>query len=407
MGKLSKEVKIGLSVIGSLVVVLGLVGYKRLTRPAATPNSMAGDSTPEAAPAADRPKLAGFMGKPTVVPTEAESAQPHRASAWQTSDTPRRPVEQSDAPRASFLPTGANLAQAQGEEAVEDSKFQVTQAIEPAGSEDPFRQKPAQPTGSKSDVAGFPVKSSQQPASQAVSEEPAEIRTDAEPADTEPAALHSSSEPAAEIAFNPGQRTAATLPATTPATGEASPPSSGAFQSNSDSASAADGVQPVVVENGKYTVQPNDNYWTVSEKVYGSGGYFKAIHAHNKGRFPKADKLQVGDALDVPPATVLEQNYPELCPKQRKRPAGKSPMLQASARGPVGGQVYVVEEGDTLFDIARHELGKASRWSEIYAMNRAALGDDFDYLQPGTELLLPQQPSGDTLTRQKSSTLQR
>ena len=46
-------------------------------------------------------------------------------------------------------------------------------------------------------------------------------------------------------------------------------------------------------------------------------------------------------------------------------------------------------EGDTLFDIARYELGKASRWVEIYEMNREALGKDVDYLIPGTELVLP------------------
>jgi nucleoid-associated protein YgaU len=49
----------------------------------------------------------------------------------------------------------------------------------------------------------------------------------------------------------------------------------------------------------------------------------------------------------------------------------------------------VVEEGDTLFDIARYELGKASRWSEIYDLNRQALGEDMDYLRPGTQLILP------------------
>jgi len=48
-----------------------------------------------------------------------------------------------------------------------------------------------------------------------------------------------------------------------------------------------------------------------------------------------------------------------------------------------------VAEGDTLFDIARNELGKASRWAEIYALNREQLGEDFDHLAPGTQLILP------------------
>ena len=36
-------------------------------------------------------------------------------------------------------------------------------------------------------------------------------------------------------------------------------------------------------------------------------------------------------------------------------------------------------EGDTLFNIARYELGKASRWVEIYEFNRDLLGKDFNY----------------------------
>ena len=48
-----------------------------------------------------------------------------------------------------------------------------------------------------------------------------------------------------------------------------------------------------------------------------------------------------------------------------------------------------MEDGDTLFEIARHELGKTSRWAEIYDLNREVLGNDFDYLRPGLELILP------------------
>jgi nucleoid-associated protein YgaU len=48
-----------------------------------------------------------------------------------------------------------------------------------------------------------------------------------------------------------------------------------------------------------------------------------------------------------------------------------------------------VEEGDTLYDIARYELGAGGRWPEIYQLNAESLGDDFDYLRPGTKLVLP------------------
>lgn len=50
---------------------------------------------------------------------------------------------------------------------------------------------------------------------------------------------------------------------------------------------------------------------------------------------------------------------------------------------------YVVQPGDTLFDIARRELGLASRWPEIYELNRERLGKRLEQLAPGTSLLLP------------------
>jgi nucleoid-associated protein YgaU len=75
------------------------------------------------------------------------------------------------------------------------------------------------------------------------------------------------------------------------------------------------------------------------------------------------------------------------------------------ASTPGGGRTYVVQEGDTLSSIVRNELGKVSRWAEIYQLNREALGKDYDYLTPGMRLVLPirdSQPSDRTTRRDDS-----
>jgi nucleoid-associated protein YgaU len=150
-----------------------------------------------------------------------------------------------------------------------------------------------------------------------------------------------------------------------------------------------DAPAPLPIENGKYTVQPGDTLWSISEAVYGTGGYFKALGEHNRRVLPHSDVLAVGSQLSVPPREDLECDYPSLCPKPRKS-ALVSPRAQSYPARPVSGRdIYIVNEGDTLFDIARHELGKASRWAEIYELNRDLLGEDFDYLRPGTELRMP------------------
>ena len=64
-------------------------------------------------------------------------------------------------------------------------------------------------------------------------------------------------------------------------------------------------------------------------------------------------------------------------------------------------------EGDTLFNIARYELGKAARWAEIYELNRDVLGKDFNYLTPGTQLTLPEGPKNDVIAQPPSNSYRR
>jgi nucleoid-associated protein YgaU len=167
---------------------------------------------------------------------------------------------------------------------------------------------------------------------------------------------------------------------------------------------APDGTDAAPLVDGKYRVMPGDNFWTISQKAYGNGSYFKALEEHNRERFPNSDKLPVGQEVRVPPARELEEQYPDLLPRPRTAAAERErAAMNASAREDISGRgrVYKVQEGDTLFDIARDQLGKASRWSEIYDLNRAQLGNDFNFLSPGTELVLPgKRASRDPLTTQ-------
>ena len=154
-------------------------------------------------------------------------------------------------------------------------------------------------------------------------------------------------------------------------------------------------------EDGTYEVQPNDSYWVISEKLYGSGAYFKALAEHNRDQIPREDQLQVGDAILAPELSELEKTYPGLCPEASRREILRNRASTISTRhSHYGRRTYAVQEGDTLFDIARHELKKASRWPEIHELNRDVLGNDYDLLTPGLELVLPDDgEASDTITR--------
>ncbi|SFA83303.1 LysM domain-containing protein [Cohnella sp. OV330] len=52
-------------------------------------------------------------------------------------------------------------------------------------------------------------------------------------------------------------------------------------------------------------------------------------------------------------------------------------------------KTYTVRQGDTLYAIAKRELGSSARWNEIYAKNKALIGSDPNLIQPGQKLVMP------------------
>lgn len=166
---------------------------------------------------------------------------------------------------------------------------------------------------------------------------------------------------------------------------------------------------------GTYHVEPGDNFWRISQKMYGVGGYFKALSAENHLAIPTSSDLRVGDEISTPAVEELHKKFPGLCPKRRTSKPGTPHVSEVSASRLRPGRGYVVEEGDTLYGIARYELGDGSRWPEIFQLNRRTVGKDMDYLKPGTRLVLPADPNTtkkpaqrqDRLTRERENQLRR
>ncbi len=52
-------------------------------------------------------------------------------------------------------------------------------------------------------------------------------------------------------------------------------------------------------------------------------------------------------------------------------------------------RIYTVKSGDSLWRIARDQLGDASRHLELAKLNEAVLGGDPDNLKPGQKIILP------------------
>ena len=61
-----------------------------------------------------------------------------------------------------------------------------------------------------------------------------------------------------------------------------------------------------------FVVQENDTFWSISQRAYGTGHYFKALYEYNKGHLNGPDHLPVGQKIVAPPINTLREKFPHL-----------------------------------------------------------------------------------------------
>lgn len=138
-----------------------------------------------------------------------------------------------------------------------------------------------------------------------------------------------------------------------------------------------------------HQVRPGENFWSISQQHYGTGSYFTALAAFNKHRIPDPRRMRPGMKVLVPQPEVLARQFPQLVGGSAARtyiPADSGPF--GFTIGADGRPQYRVAPGDTLSGIAARHLGRASRWMQIYGMNRDQLTDAHS-LKTGMLLRLP------------------
>nr|AKB95205.1 LysM domain protein [uncultured bacterium] len=131
-------------------------------------------------------------------------------------------------------------------------------------------------------------------------------------------------------------------------------------------------------------VKPNDTYWTISKRAYGTARYFSSLALYNQNRIPDPKKLRPGMKVIIPDPALLEERYPEFF--KHSQPKSRLPsgyFLQAD-----GTPAYRIGDRETLSEISQKHLGRASRWIQIFQMNRHILKDP-NKLKQGSVIGLP------------------
>lgn len=155
----------------------------------------------------------------------------------------------------------------------------------------------------------------------------------------------------------------------------------------------------------------HDSWWTVAERHYGDGRLFRALYAYNAalGGGPD-DERRIGSGeetgaseeadriIQIPELSRLISMVPDQVPADLRV---ASPTTSDAAASGVDAEyrsaadatsTYRTRRGDTLFDIARRQLGQASRYVELYELNRDRLPDSLTHLSSlpaDMELRLP------------------
>jgi nucleoid-associated protein YgaU len=131
----------------------------------------------------------------------------------------------------------------------------------------------------------------------------------------------------------------------------------------------SEGLEDSILKDMKlYTWKEGDTYRVIANKYYGEGQKFTVLRRSNEGR----TDLQPGDKIFIP---VFDSEAASVTPPLAKGSAkgttvATDPTAKKEAAKPSSGKVHVVKDGESLWKIAKQELGNGSRWEEIYELNK-------------------------------------
>lgn len=133
-------------------------------------------------------------------------------------------------------------------------------------------------------------------------------------------------------------------------------------------------VEQSQVADDTHRIREGDTFAELAVEYYGHERFTQYLIDANK-QVGDPTKLRVGASIRIPPL-----------PAQL---AARSTPSRTKTAGVAGGNTYVVKSGDTFYGIAKSTLGNASRWRELFELNKQTVGDDPSKLKVGQVLILP------------------
>jgi nucleoid-associated protein YgaU len=153
------------------------------------------------------------------------------------------------------------------------------------------------------------------------------------------------------------------------------------------------GLQDSYMEDMKfYTWKSGDTFRDVATKYFGDATKVTMLRRVNEDRFD----VMPGEKILVPVFDLDADPEAKNAPAKAAAAPATTPVTTRSASTTkpaspaptAGARVHVVKEGESLWKIAKQELGNGARWNEIFEANRDVLKSP-EALHTGLELKLP------------------
>lgn len=127
----------------------------------------------------------------------------------------------------------------------------------------------------------------------------------------------------------------------------------------------------------------NDSWWTIAERTYGNGQYFRALSRFAEENGIVIEKLGTGTPIQIPDVNKIEQLYAdETRIAHESGTVIKSSWKSMATPEQGSGRTYVTNGTESLFEIARQQLGQGARYTEILELNRLDLPQHVDATTP-------------------------
>lgn len=150
------------------------------------------------------------------------------------------------------------------------------------------------------------------------------------------------------------------------------------------SVAASPTVEPAMAAQAgrTYVVKAGDTPASIALQQLGKASRWQEIAGANPGL--EARSLQIGQVLQLPDAGTPSTE------------AGQGPTAERQSSPPEmsGAPLarHLVEQGDSLYELARQYYGDGSKWTLIRDANPTELGGGVQGMQLGSELVIPARP---------------